>query len=197
MESVARLTAARGLRVVRFEFPYMAEMGRTRRRRPPDPASRLTATWHRVLDWLIDRSAVIPGRLLIGGKSMGGRMASLVALERETAGLVCLGYPFHPPGKAERTRTAPLARMPVPTLICQGTRDPFGRPEEVATYRLSPSVQVHWIEGGDHGFRPTRASGRTWEENLCEAADAISALTRRIERGDQSRLPRGHGGPAA
>lgn len=197
MESVARLTAARGLRVVRFEFPYMAEMGRTGRRRPPDPASRLTATWHRVLNWLIDRRAVVPRRLLIGGKSMGGRMASLVALERETAGLVCLGFPFHPPGKAERTRVAHLARLPVPTLICQGTRDPFGRPEEVAAYRLSPSVQVHWIEGGDHGFRPTRASGRTWEENLAEAADAIAALRRRIERGARSRLPRGHGGPAA
>jgi hypothetical protein len=104
--------------------------------------------------------------LVLGGKSLGGRLASLIVDEVGAAGLVCLGYPFHPPGRAECLRTEHLAGLRTPTLICQGTRDPFGRPDEVEGYRLSPAIRVTWIADGDHSLVPRQASGRTWEQNL-------------------------------
>lgn len=173
MESMATLIAARGLRVVRFEFPYMQRMRREEGRRPPDPAPRLIAAWHQVLDRLADQG-LAPERLLIGGKSLGGRMASLVAREHPVAGLVCLGYPFHPPGRSEQTRVQHLRDIQIPTLICEGTRDPFGRPDEVAGYGLGSAIRLVWIEDGEHSFMPGRSSGRTWEQNLNQAADAVA-----------------------
>jgi predicted alpha/beta-hydrolase family hydrolase len=173
MESMARLVAAHGIEVVRFEFPYMARMRREGRRRPPDPAARLLAAWSEVLDTLAG-SAETPRRLLIGGKSLGGRIASLLAADRPVAGLVCLGYPFHPPAEPQRTRIAHLESLAVPTLICQGKRDPFGRPDEVSGYRLSPAVTLRWIPDGDHSFQPHRGSGRSWGQNLALAADAVA-----------------------
>lgn len=173
MESMATLIAARGLRVVRFEFPYMQRMRQQGVRRPPDPAPRLIAAWHQVLDHLA-RSGQAPDRVLIGGKSLGGRMASLVATERPVVGLVCLGYPFHPPGRPEQTRVDHLRGIQVPTLICQGTRDPFGMPDEISGYGLGPAIRLVWIEDGEHSFKPSRSSGRTWEQNLAQAADAVA-----------------------
>jgi len=173
MESMARLIAARGIRVLRFEFPYMQSIRRTGTRRPPDSASRLMAAWHQALDRLAEHG-LEPDRLLIGGKSLGGRMASLVAAERPVAGLVCLGYPFHPSGRPAQTRVEHLRGLRVPTLICQGTRDPFGSPGEVAGYRLGPAIRLVWIEDGEHSFMPGRSSGRTWEQNLNQAADAVA-----------------------
>jgi uncharacterized protein len=175
MASMARLLAAGGLKVVRFEFPYMQAMRRTGVRRPPDPEGRLIAAWHQTLDRLA-QGGLEPGRVLIGGKSLGGRMASLVALERPVGGLVCLGYPFHPPGRPGRTRVGHLARLRVPTLICQGTRDPFGLPEEVAGYGLTPAIRLAWIQDGEHSLKPGRSSGRTWDQNLSEAAEAVLAF---------------------
>ncbi|MFY9973513.1 MAG: alpha/beta family hydrolase [Chromatiaceae bacterium] len=173
MELMTRLIAARGIRVLRFEFPYMQSMRRTGTRRPPDSASRLTAAWHQALDRLAEHG-LEPDRLLIGGKSLGGRMASLVAVERPVAGLVCLGYPFHPPGRPGQTRVEHLRGLAVSTLVCQGTRDPFGSPQEVAGYGLGPPVRVVWIEDGEHSLKPGRSSGRSWEQNLGEAADAVA-----------------------
>ena len=116
--------------------------------------------------------------LFIGGKSMGGRVASMVAealsAEGKIAGLVCLGYPFHPPGAPDKLRTAHLETLSVPTLICQGTRDPFGAREEVKAYPLSKAIRIHWLEDGDHDFRPRKESGRTAKQNLIDAADAVS-----------------------
>jgi predicted alpha/beta-hydrolase family hydrolase len=172
MELMARLIAARGIRVLRFEFPYMQSIRRTGTRRPPDSASRLMTAWHQALDRLAEHG-LDSDRLLIGGKSLGGRMASLVAAERPVAGLVCLGYPFHPPGRPGQTRVEHLRGLEVPTLICQGTRDPFGLPQEVAGYGLGPPLRVVWIEDGEHSLKPGRSSGRTWEQNLGEAADAV------------------------
>lgn len=175
MECCAGLLARRGLSVVRFQFPYMAEMERTGRRRPPDPQPRLRAAWYRALDRLAGQG--LPAeRLLIGGKSLGGRVASLIAGERSAAGLVCLGYPFHPPGRPGRTRIAHLAGLAVPTLICQGTRDPFGLPPEIDGYDLSRSIRLAWIPGGDHSFKPAGGSEREWTENLALAADAVAAF---------------------
>ncbi|MGB5286064.1 MAG: alpha/beta family hydrolase, partial [Polyangiales bacterium] len=113
-----------------------------------------------------------PGEVVIGGKSMGGRIATMIADEVSVAGVLCLGYPFHPPGKPGRLRTAHLGTMTTPTLIVQGTRDRFGTEEEVATYSLSPSIELAWIQYGDHSFKPRKKSGRTLEQNLEAAATA-------------------------
>jgi len=165
LESVAHGLAGAGLRVARFEFPYTAARRADGKRRPPDRQAVLLDTWRAVVAELGADSVVI------GGKSMGGRMASLVADELGVRGLVCLGYPFHPPGKPAQLRTAHLAALRTPALIVQGTRDPFGGPDEVARYALAPSIRVAWIEDGDHGLAPRRASGRTRAQNL-EAAVA-------------------------
>lgn len=175
LDAIASALAAAGLRVVRFRFPYMEQIAQSGTRRPPDPEPVLRATWHRTIDDLLAAGAE-PRGLLIGGKSLGGRMASLVAEERGVAGLVCLGYPFHPPGRPDRPRIEHLQALRVPTLICQGTRDPFGTPEEIAGYHLSPAIQIAWIEDGEHSFRPRQVSGRTWQENLAVAAEAVAAF---------------------
>ena len=168
MEAVADGLARRGLRVARFEFPYMAARRADGRRRPPDREPRLLACWREVADALKDRP------LAIGGKSLGGRMASLIADEVGAKALICLGYPFHPPGKPERLRTAHLEALRTPTLIVQGTRDPFGTREEVTDYALSPAISVHWAEDGDHSLKPRKASGRSEADNLREATQAVA-----------------------
>ena len=163
MERVAALLAGEGVRTVRFEFPYMAARRTTGKRPGPNPARVLEAAWREVIDDLGAEG------LVIGGKSMGGRIASMVAEEAGVAGVVCLGYPFHPPGKPDNLRTAHLEAIQTPVLILQGERDPFGRREEVAGYALSERVRVHWLPDGDHGLKPRKASGRTEAENLAEA----------------------------
>jgi len=111
---------------------------------------------------------------VIGGKSMGGRIASMVADDATVLGVVCLGYPFHPPGKPEKTRTKHLETIRTPTLIVQGTHDSFGSPEDVRDYRLSPAIRIVWIEDGDHSFKPRARSGRTEGGNV-DAAIALVA----------------------
>ena len=160
--------AAQNFRVARFNFPYMAERMKDGKRRPPNTAKILLATWQDVI------SELSAENLIIGGKSMGGRIASMVADEMGVRGLACLGYPFHPPGKPEKLRTEHLAALTTPTLILQGTRDPFGKQGEVEGFTLSSAIRVHWLEDGDHGFKPRKASGRTETQNW---DDAISALT--------------------
>jgi predicted alpha/beta-hydrolase family hydrolase len=179
MSTVAHALAAAGLRVVRFSFPYMVRSEVEGRRRPPDREPILIETWLRVI--AEQRAARGVGKcLLIGGKSMGGRIASLIADEAGIDGLVCLGYPFHPPSRPERTRVAHLSGLRTPTLICQGERDPFGSREEVARYDLSPSTEIVWIADGEHSFKPRRASGLTWEQNLSAAADAVVAFSEKL-----------------
>jgi predicted alpha/beta-hydrolase family hydrolase len=171
MAHIARALGRAGIRVIRFEFPYMTEIRRTGRRKPPSREPVLLEHWNRIIDQAL-AAANEAQRLLIGGKSLGGRMASLIADER-AAGLICLGYPFHPPGKPDRLRTEHLQALQTPTLICQGTRDPFGTPDEVAGYALAPSIRLAWIEDGDHSFKPRRTSGRTWAQNLDQAAEVV------------------------
>jgi len=182
LDTIAAALFADGLRVIRFRFPYMAQMAAGAARRPPDPQAVLLAAWNRVIDDLLG-AGTDPRRLLIGGKSLGGRMASLVAGPRGVAGLVCLGYPFHPPGRPERLRIEHLRELSVPTLICQGTRDPFGTPGEVAGYALSTMIRLVWIEDGEHSFRPRKGSGRTWEDNLRAAASAVADFASALTRG--------------
>jgi predicted alpha/beta-hydrolase family hydrolase len=170
MNAIASGLAGRGFRVVRFEFPYMQRRRAEGRRGAPDGPLVLEATWREVIERLGAE------RLLIGGKSLGGRIASMVADNSGVRGVVCLGYPFHPPGNAAKLRTAHLERLTTPALILQGTRDPFGKPDEVGSYALSATIRIHWIEDGDHSFKPRVRSGRTLEQNLAEAVGAIGAF---------------------
>lgn len=158
--------AARSIRVVRFEFPYMAERRRGGRRRLPDRTQVLLDAWRAVL------AEMDPARTVIGGKSLGGRMASMIADEAGVLGLLCLGYPFHPPNTPDKPRVAHLLDLRTPTLILQGTRDPFGEREEVEAYTLSSAIRIHWLEDGDHSFKPRRSSGRSEGKALAEALEA-------------------------
>jgi predicted alpha/beta-hydrolase family hydrolase len=162
--------AERDLRVVRFEFPYMAARRDSGKRRPPDPEPVLRRCWLDVI------ASVDAGTLIIGGKSMGGRIASLIADETSAAGLVCLGYPFHPTGKPDKLRIEHLKSIRVPTLILQGERDPFGNRAEVAGYKLPAAISVHWLPDGDHSLAPRKASGRTTRDNWNDAIARIAAF---------------------
>jgi hypothetical protein len=172
MTFFAAALAARGWRVVRFEFPYMARRRREPKRPPPDRQTVLLDTWRHVI------AELGPEQLVIGGKSMGGRIASLVADASGVAGLACLGYPFHPAGKPERLRTGHLAELRTPCLICQGTRDTLGSAAEVAGYNLARSIRLHWAADGDHDLKPRKASGRTAEQNWTEAVEALDGFFR-------------------
>jgi predicted alpha/beta-hydrolase family hydrolase len=176
LETVARELASRGVRVARFEFPYMAKRREEGRRGPLDHRPVLLAAWRDVV-----RELGGGPRLVIGGKSLGGRMASLLADEIGARGLVCLGYPFHPPKQPERLRTAHLEGIRTPTLIVQGTRDAYGTPEDVAAYRLSQTIRVVWIEDGDHDLRARARSGRSQAGNLGEAIDAVGRFLAELE----------------
>lgn len=166
---VAEALADNGFRVVRFEFPYMRRRRTHGVRRGPDPPAVLLETWQAVIEKLGGGAG-----LVIGGKSMGGRIASMIADEAGVRGLVCLGYPFHPPGKPVQLRTAYLGELRTPALIVQGERDPFGTREEVEGYTLSKSIRIEWILGADHSLKSPKKSGRTEKQNL---AQAVSALT--------------------
>ncbi len=169
MQRIAEGLAASDIRVVRFEFPYMQRRRETGKGGAPDPTRVLMQSFRDVIAELGGGN-----KLVIGGKSLGGRMASMVADEAQVRGLVCLGYPFHPPGQPEKTRTGHLEGLRTPALILQGTRDTFGRPEEVAGYKLSTAIRIEWLEDGDHSFKPRVRSGRTEADNL-RAAIALVA----------------------
>jgi predicted alpha/beta-hydrolase family hydrolase len=169
MNRVAEGLGQRSIRVARFEFPYMHARRDGGRRGAPDRPQVLMETWRQVVASLGGG----PG-LVIGGKSLGGRIASMVADEVAARGLVCFGYPFHPPGKPERLRTKHLENLATPALFLQGTRDVFGSAEDVSSYQLSPRIHVHWIEAGDHSLKPPARSGRTEAVNVGEAIAAAA-----------------------
>lgn len=179
MTFIAHHLGRTGVRVVRFDFPYMVAMARDGKRRPPDRAPVLLETWRRTIEGTL-ASGTPPARLAIGGKSLGGRIASLIAEDAGVAALVCLGYPFHAPGRPADLRTAHLEAMKVPTLICQGTRDPFGKESEVGNYPLSERIEIAWIPDGDHSFSPPARSGRSHQQNLLDAVDRVAAFLNRL-----------------
>jgi uncharacterized protein len=178
MTFFAKRLADNGCRVARFELPYMASRRVTGKQKPPDREPVLRATWLQIIEKLEKLKAK---KLMIGGKSMGGRIASMVADEVEVDGLLCLGYPFHPVGKPDKLRVEHLAKIKTPTLIVQGERDPFGGKEEVAGYELSRKIRIAWMQDGDHDFKPRKASGRTQEQNWEAAIEEIVAFLNRKE----------------
>jgi predicted alpha/beta-hydrolase family hydrolase len=174
MNSIARGVGAAGYRVARFEFPYMHGRREEGRKKPPDREPALRESWHDAIREIGGKDG--PGSIVIGGKSMGGRIASMVADEAGVAGLVCLGYPFHPPGQPKKLRVAHLEHLKTPALFLQGTRDAFGTEDEVSRYSLSRKIRVLFLPDGDHSFKPRVSSGRTAEQNLSEAIALVTGF---------------------
>lgn len=177
MDDIASRLAKRGISVVRFEFPYMAMRREDGRRRPPNPQKQLLECWRAVYAQV---RADVHGKLAIGGKSMGGRMASLLADELGVDALVCLGYPFHAAGKPEKPRVAHLAELKTPSLIVQGERDALGGRPTVEGYALSPAIRVRWLAAADHDLKPLKASGLTHGQHLDTTAESVAEFLRNL-----------------
>ncbi len=171
MAAIAGGLAAKGWRVVRFEFPYMALMREKGSRQGPDRLPVLQEAFREQVR--VERASWPQRPLFIGGKSLGGRVASLLIDELAASpgvqGCLCFGYPFHPPGKPLTLRTEHLAALQSPTLILQGERDTLGKRQEVESYALSAQVQLQWIPSGDHSFKPIKSSGLSEAENWATA----------------------------
>ncbi|WP_299733015.1 alpha/beta family hydrolase [uncultured Endozoicomonas sp.] len=172
MERMAELICESGVTVVRFEFDYMQQRRETGSRRPPDRQPKLLACWERVLDAVYEE---VGRPLFIGGKSMGGRMATLLVAQSENEGrespvpikgVVCLGYPFYAAGKHDKPRIDHLQEINTPVLVMQGERDAMGGRETVGEYLLSPNVSIHWLADGNHDLKPRKVSGFSHEDHL-------------------------------
>ncbi|MCA8966761.1 MAG: alpha/beta fold hydrolase [Planctomycetes bacterium] len=172
LAAVAAGLADAGLRVVRFEFPYQRD-SRAGHRRAPDRLPVLRDCMREVV------ASCGPGRVVLMGKSMGGRVATTLADELGAAAVVVFGYPFHPPRKPEQLRTAHLEALRTPTLILQGARDPFGTRAEVDAYPLSAAITVRWFADGDHSLAPRKRSGHSAEAHLAAAIAAAAAFAQR------------------
>lgn len=178
MTAIAGRLGSAGIRVARFEFPYMSKRRTDGRKRGPDRAETLLETWRTIAHRLAG-----PAHLFIGGKSMGGRYASLFAAQAETsgiAGVICLGYPFHPAGRPDRLRIAHFDMIAAPFLIVQGERDSLGTRAEVEGYQLPASTQIVWAPDGDHSLKPRKASGLCEADNFDVACLAIQKFVAAI-----------------
>ncbi|HDT5891655.1 TPA: alpha/beta fold hydrolase [Aeromonas hydrophila subsp. hydrophila] len=171
LAELSRLLAGPDIEVVRFNFPYMNKRALDGKRRPPDRQPVLLAHWRQMA------KEFAHSRLFLAGKSMGGRMAAELYQDGEdemnAAGLLILGYPFHPPANPDRWRGDVLKQIKTPTLLLQGERDTFGTRAELADFPFSPAVSVHWLTDGDHGFKPRKSSGVSEQDNLRQAAGQI------------------------
>jgi predicted alpha/beta-hydrolase family hydrolase len=164
LETLARGLAKNGLRVGRFEFPYMQKRRETGGKRPPDTREKLLTSWREAF-------SRAKGPVVMAGKSLGGRIASYLADELGARALIAFGYPYHPPGRPEELRIEHLETLKTPALFLQGTRDVFGSPAEIEGYPLAPSIRLDWIPDGDHGYIPRVSSGRTEAQNLALAVE--------------------------
>ncbi len=172
--------ASQGIQVVGIDFPYMQQIQQTGKRRPPPPIAQLVgifANWYTLL------SSLFEGPLWVGGKSMGGRVATLFASEQSCPGVVVAGYPFHPPKASHRLRLDHWSALTCPTLILQGERDPFGTREEVEGYQLPANTQLAWLKDGDHDFKPRRSSGLSQTVLIDEATQVAASFVRAHSQG--------------
>ena len=173
MTNVAQLLAKQGIRVARFNFPYMQIRLQQGTRRPPDRAPKLVEFFSQLI---IDCKQPV----FIGGKSMGGRIASMVdalgdeQLNKIIKGVICMGYPFHPQDKPEKLRIEHLFNINSPLLICQGKRDKLGTEQEVMNYYLPLKINWCWLEDGDHDFKPRVKSGFKQQQHLFKASNSIA-----------------------
>ncbi|MGI9277271.1 MAG: alpha/beta family hydrolase [Endozoicomonas sp.] len=174
MNTMAGLLCDQGITVVRFEFPYMQARRETGKKRPPDRQPKLLECWSGVLEEVRGQTDL---PVYIGGKSMGGRMATLLVSEGEQVpGVVCLGYPFHAAGKKDKPRTEHLKHMDTPVLVIQGDRDAMGGRETVSGYELSGQVRIEWLEDGNHDLKPRKVSGYSHQRHLERAAQRVMAF---------------------
>jgi len=177
MVDFATALAERGIDIVTFNFLY-TEHGR----RIPDPNARLESCWRAVIDAVRGRMSGGTAKLAIGGKSMGGRIASQVAAGGVggLSGLVFLGYPLHPPGRPDRPRAAHLSSVKAPTLFVQGSRDPFGTPAELQPIlgQLSALAELFVVEGGDHSFKVPKRADATQQDVFRAIQDRIDTWLR-------------------
>jgi uncharacterized protein len=170
--AVAEALAAAGIPALRFDYPY-----RLAGRRAPDRPPVLAAATRAAAAELARRSGLPPERLVLGGRSMGGRVASLVVADETDAepafGLLLLGYPLHPAGKPERRRDDHFPRLDLPVCFVSGTRDSLAPRAELtrAARKVAGPVTLHWLESADHGYRPLKASGRSVGDVIDEAAE--------------------------
>ena len=175
MNVIAEGICDRGIPVRRFEFPYMQERRISGKKKFPDSGAALEEHFIRAIE-----EAGGAENCIIGGKSLGGRIASQLASRIPVKGLVCLGFPFHPPGHPEKLRTAHFADINVPNLLLQGTRDRFGTRDQVASYNLPENINISWLEAGDHDFKCTKRSGFSQEEYLKTVISLIASFVGRI-----------------
>ena len=178
MRLFANGLAARGFDVMTFNFSYM-EQGRS----VPDQKAKLEACFRAVIEAALKHKKLKKNRLVVGGKSMGGRIASQVVAGEdisEVAGLVFLGYPLHPPGNPAKLRVEHLGQIRKPMLFVQGTRDSLGRPEEIQPFikNLRPAGKIYAIEGGNHSFKAPKKFGLTQEQVYEAAMDEIDRWAR-------------------
>lgn len=171
MQDMARLLEEKGIAVQLFDFDYMKVATETGKKRPPEKIDKLQQQFHAQI---AQRDTSLP--LFIGGKSMGGRVASMIFAGSDAKGCVCLGYPFHPPGKTDKLRIEHLQTLTKPLLVVQGERDTFGNQTEIPDYQLPDSVLVEFLKDGDHSFKPRKASGLSLDENMQLAADKVAAF---------------------
>ncbi len=176
MSAVAKGLVEQGIRVVRFNFPYMVKRSEDGKKRPPDRATKLLEAYEEVITHFTSQPIVI------GGKSMGGRMSSLLAGNELVAGIACLGFPFHPPGKPEKYKGEHLANIEKPTLILQGERDTFGKREEFDGFALSGQVKVRFLPDGDHSFKPRKSSGYTEAGNIASTVEQLAVFIKEVYR---------------
>src|SRR5215217_6316150 len=184
MRMFAKGLAERGLDVMTFNFIYMEQ-----ERSVPDQKPKLEACFRAVIEAALKHRKLKNNRLVVGGKSMGGRIASQVVAAKEqepfvgeVAGLVFLGYPLHPPGQSTKLRVEHLEHVGRPMLFVQGTRDALGTPEEIQPYikDLRPAAKIYAIEGGDHSFKAPKKFGLPQEQIYEAAMDEIERWARKI-----------------
>lgn len=175
MQLTARMFREHQIDCRLFNFDYMDKAAELGTRRPPDRMPKLS---ERFVKEIAHIDSTIP--LFIGGKSMGGRVASMLLEETEALAGVCFGYPFHPPGKPDKLRTEHLESLSKPLFIAQGDRDPFGKRNEVEAYSLSSSVRVSFIRNGEHSFKTRKSDPNSTEQNMRDAVLSSVEFIKRV-----------------
>lgn len=174
MQTCKTLFEERGVKCHLFNFDYMAKAIELDKKRPPDTMPKLISRFHNELEAFTD----LP--LFIGGKSMGGRVSTLILQESTALAAMCFGYPFHPPGKPEKLRTEHLLGLSKPVLVLQGERDPFGKRDEVQDYGLPEQITVRYITDGEHSFKPLKSSPVDWQQNMIDAVDSAASFIQNV-----------------
>jgi hypothetical protein len=164
-----------GFYCIRFQFPFMTKQVKEEKKYPPDKLQILVNTWNSVLK-IFDRKKII-----IGGKSMGGRVATLIADSQNVNGVIALGYPFISTTGNIKNRIEHLKNIKTPTLICQGENDKLGKKEFIDKLQLSKNIKLHWIKESNHSLVPLKRSGKTskecWNECIIEIKNFVINLS--------------------